>query len=185
MLKRILFATTLSSALFLAGCSSIPGPKKTVTKCTVNNQGETECYIEITWEKNSGNFNNMQDLIYEDIAIDFSNSQRPLKDRPFGSVPMDDGIVKLQQGNSILAVKASSYSKQGQKITAADDQGMGNWMANYNGQANTIVLRVSNLKFDTVIGPNTITAEVTHNGNVLSGASTSFYKSESDSIGNN
>jgi len=167
---KILTSITLAClAVSLTACETIRNPNEVRTKCTINDQGETECSVEAVW-KSSSPYNNLQYLLGENVEIDLEESTSS-----FLGSSSRTATVTAMDGSSVLGVKSSTYNLSGYKVTAQFESDVVNWLSSYNGQADEIVHKVYNLDFANSQGTNTVTAEVMHDNVVLAGSSDSWY----------
>ena len=169
LLKSTIVGMAMGSTLLMNGCSTIPTPEIEI-ECTVTPEGVEKCTIKIVVKNESGNFNDLAQIMNEDLALDFSNSPNALLNQQFNI-----GNITLKSNDLPIATKTASYQKAGQEIVAADSADIVNWLASHNGQADEIVLTISELQFQALIGANTMVVELTQNGNVIAGGSASEY----------
>ena len=168
----VLSLATAIAPVFLSGCATST-TVEVENKCEYGEDVERKCEFTIGISISSGKFNNINQIINENVALDFNNSQRPLNDSPYNSAR--PGIITLKNNGVTVGVESSTYMKVGQKVVSENPSNLTSTLALYNGQVDEIELVVEQLSFTLQPGPNTITSEVTHDTNVLAGASTAIY----------
>lgn len=174
-MKKYIYIILFSlSALILTGCGEdgIPPPDSVRLECKPDGPPKEQCKIIVEWTFSSPPSSSYANLINETLYIYFGSGNR---------LPWDltGNLTTLTLKNNHQFVAATSAQSQlsGDKIIPGDQASLSNWLSNYDGLADEIVLEIDGIDFNFENGSNTIVAEVVHDGNVLAGTTYSQYNS--------
>lgn len=106
ILKSTIVGMVLGSAFLLSGCVT---PPKVIIKpiCVFDDDGKKVCTVEGSVTMNEpGNFNNLAQIMNENLALDFSNSPNALLVNQFNI-----GNITLKSNGAPIATQSSTYEK--------------------------------------------------------------------------